>query len=229
MNTDTFVIVPFFNEAEALRGVIKGLKTEFSHVVCIDDGSTDGSAEKLDNLEVVLLQFPFNLGKGAALQAAFEYSLAQPEAKYFLTYDADGQHQLKDALALVERIKKGDVDVVLGSRFLEQSDTAKVPLLKRALLRTAAAASNSTTSIRLTDAHNGLRIFNRPAAEKLELTQSGFSYASEIIDRISRYRMRYTEIPVTILYTEYSRRKGQPMLNSVNIIFDMLIHGSKRR
>jgi polyprenyl-phospho-N-acetylgalactosaminyl synthase len=229
MNTNTFVLVPFYNEKATLARVAQELLEEFANVIFVDDGSRDGSAEELTGTDAVLLSFPFNLGKGAALQAAIEYALAQQEAKYLLTFDADGQHQLKDAISLVRRIEEGDADVVLGSRFLSKDDAGNVPLLKRGLLKAAAVASTTSSGVRLTDAHNGLRIFTREAAEKLNLTQPGFGYASEIVERIREHGMRYTEIPVTVLYTDYSRQKGQPILNSVNIVFDMLVRPRRDR
>lgn len=226
MNRETFVIIPFYNEAQVVRGVVEGVLAEFANVVCIDDGSTDRSAAEVRRTSAVLLQFPFNLGKGAALQTAFVYCLEQPDCEYLLTFDADGQHQVGDAVRLAREIAKGDCDMVLGSRFLGAG--SNVPAFKRLLLKAAVRFTGSTAGIKLTDAHNGLRAFTREAAAKLSLTQPGFTYASEIMEQMRANHFRYREVPVTILYTPYSRRKGQPMLNSINILFDLLLSARRK-
>ena len=110
-------------------------------------------------------------------------------------------------------------DVVFGSRFLD--DRTKPSKAKRLLLRAAVAYTNMTTKMRLTDAHNGLRAMNRAVAERLDIRQNRMAHASEIVEQIGSGGFRYTEHPVHIIYTDYSRSKGQSMLNSVNILTEM--------
>jgi hypothetical protein len=86
---------------------------------------------------------------------------------------------------------------------------------------------NLTSGVRLTDAHNGLRAFNRKVAESLDIRLSGMAHASEFVTTVGRHGFRYAEHPVTILYTDYSKAKGQPLLNSVNILFDLIFHGGR--
>ena len=78
-----------------------------------------------------------------------------------------------------------------------------------------------TTHVHLTDAHNGLRALNRKVAEHLDIRQNRMAHASEIVEQIGDAKFRYTELPVHIIYTDYSRSKGQSMLNSVNIVTEM--------
>jgi hypothetical protein len=98
-----------------------------------------------------------------------------------------------------------------------------VPFFKRLVLRTAVLLSPRSRRLGLSDAHNGLRVFNRKVAEVLNITMNGMSHASEFIALIDENRWRVTEEPVEILYTEYSKSKGQPLVNGVNIIFDGLM------
>ena len=79
--------------------------------------------------------------------------------------------------------------------------------------------SNATSGVKLTDAHNGLRAFNRHVADTMRIKTSDMTHASEIIEIISKNRYSYVEVPVTIDYTEYSTSKGQSVLNAVNIVF----------
>ena len=109
--------------------------------------------------------------------------------------------------------------MILGSRFMDEStDTG---LLKRVVLKAAVALTNATTGLRLTDAHNGLRALRRDAAGMIEMQQARMAHASEIIAQIAATGLPYREFPVKVLYTEYSRSKGQSILNSVNILVEL--------
>ena len=216
-----------FNEATVIGSVVTGLLEEFSHVVCVDDGSSDGSAAIARSAGAVVVQHPVNLGQGAALQTGFEYALQDPELEAVITFDADGQHRVADAAVMLARVRAGEADVVLGSRFLEGS--ADVSRLKRLVLRTAALQSRMSTGLQLTDAHNGLRVFNRTVAEGMNITLNGMGHASQIVEMIAHEEWRVAEEPVTILYTEYSMAKGQSLINGVNILFDALLRTNARR
>lgn len=216
---DTWVVVPLYNEASVIADVVRGIREVFPQVVCVDDGSRDGSAVAARQGGAVVVQHPVNLGQGAALQTGISYALRDPEMRYVVTFDADGQHQVADALAMVETLRRGEVDVVFGSRFLDSR--TKPSRAKRALLRAAVVYTNLTTHVRLTDAHNGLRALNRKVAEQLDIRQNRMAHASEIVEQIGDGKFRYTELPVHIIYTDYSRSKGQSMLNSVNIVTEM--------
>lgn len=104
-----------------------------------------------------------------------------------------------------------------------------MPLLKGVLLKLGVWFSNTSTGVKLTDTHNGLRVMNRHAAEAMDLQMPDFSHASEIIERIAEKHLKYAEIPVTIIYSDYSRGKGQSMINAVNIGFDMLLRKVTKR
>jgi hypothetical protein len=116
---------------------------------------------------------------------------------------------------------------VVGTRF--HGDISAIPLLKRVILRTVVFCSLRNRKLGLTDAHNGLRVFNRTVAAQLAITRGGMSHASEIVELIERHRWRVTEEPVTILYTEYSLAKGQSMVNGVNILFENALRTGGRR
>jgi hypothetical protein len=92
-----------------------------------------------------------------------------------------------------------------------------------------AKLSRTSRKLALTDAHNGLRVFNRTVADGLNLTMNGMAHASEIVVLIIENDWRVAEEPVEILYTDYSMSKGQPLINGINIIFDGLLRGRMRR
>lgn len=221
---DVWVIVPAFNEATVIGEVIAGVRAVFENVVCVDDGSVDATGEIARRAGAHLLCHPANLGQGASIQSGVEYAQRQPGAQVFATFDADGQHRVDDVVALVDRLAAGDVDIVIGSRFARPGGN-RPPLLKRLVLRTAAWLSPRSRRLGLTDAHNGLRVFNNTVADGLDITMSGMSHASEFILLIDQHGWRVAEVPIEVLYTDYSKSKGQSLLNGVNIIVDELLRG----
>ncbi|OBG34415.1 glycosyl transferase [Mycobacterium alsense] len=222
-----WIVVPAFNEAAVIGEVIAEVRSVFDNVVCVDDGSTDGTGEIARRAGAHLVRHPVNLGQGAAIQTGVEYARKQPGAQVFATFDADGQHRVKDVAAMVDRLGTGDVDVVIGTRFGGHGGS-RPPLFKRVVLRTAARLSRRGRRLGLTDTNNGLRVFNKKVADGLNITMSGMSHANEIIVLIAENGWRVAEQPVEVLYTEYSKSKGQPLLNGVNIIFDGFLRGRTR-
>jgi polyprenyl-phospho-N-acetylgalactosaminyl synthase len=224
---NVWIIVPAFNEAGVIGDVIADLRSIFRNVVCVDDGSRDDTGDTALRAGATLVRHPVNLGQGAAIQTGLEYARRQPGAQVFATFDADGQHRVKDLVTMIDRLSAGDVDVVIGTRF--GPGVTRPPLLKRIVLQTAARLSPRGRRLGLTDTNNGLRVFNKTVADGLDITMSGMSHATEFIMLIAENHWRVAEEPVEVLYTEYSKSKGQPLLNGVNIIFDGFIRGRTPR
>jgi glycosyltransferase involved in cell wall biosynthesis len=214
-----WVVVPLFNEAQVIAGVVRGLRTAFDQVVCVDDGSADDSAEQARAAGAVVLRHTLNLGQGAALQTGIEFALRDEGMRCVVTFDADGQHQVDEARAMAARVLDGEADAVFGSRFLDSR--SRPGLMKRVVLKGAVVASNLTSGLQLTDAHNGLRALGRGVCEQLHLTQNRMAHASQLVDQVGRSGATVVEHPVHILYTDYSRSKGQSLLNSVNILAEL--------
>jgi hypothetical protein len=124
---------------------------------------------------------------------------------------------------MIAPIVAGQADVVLGSRFLRPEDRAHVPPMKRLLLAGGIWVSWVLTGLRLSDTHNGFRALSRRALECIFLKENDFAHATEILQRIRESQLRYVEVPTTTIYSGYSRKKGQPMSNSMNIVFDLLV------
>jgi polyprenyl-phospho-N-acetylgalactosaminyl synthase len=220
MHADTYVIVPVYNEAPVLDEVLSGLTKRFKHIICIDDGSTDGSSEIIKESGATLLQHRRNKGQGAAFRTGFKYALGQTNARYLITFDADGQHQVEDAEAMLTHIKKHKLSVVLGSRFLGAAPG--MGIVKRLTLRLAIRFTHLFTNLPLTDTHNGLRIFRRDFAEKLTFKLNGMAYASEMELAVAQLKVAYEEFPVTIIYSDYAKSKGQSVFNSFAIVWELM-------
>ena len=222
-HSQVWVVVPTYNEAPVVGDVLRGLLAVFPQVVAVDDGSTDGSGDAIRQAGARLVTHPINMGAGAALQTGIDYALRDPNMRTVVTFDADGQHRVEDAVGMVEYLSSRDLDVVIGSRFLG-SEAVNMPASKRRLLKVATVFEKLTSGVKLTDAHQGLRAFNRGFAQKLQMRTPDMGWASEFLSRIQETEARFEEYPVSVEYSEYSRAKGQRSINSVNIGIDVLIN-----
>ena len=117
---DTWLIVPCYNEGQVIQEVLASARETFPNIVAVNDGSRDNSAQAIHAAGAHLVNHPVNLGQGAAIQTGVEYARAQPGAKYFVTFDADGQHQVKDVKRMIHRLRTEPIDIVVGTRFAGQ-------------------------------------------------------------------------------------------------------------
>ncbi len=216
---DVCVIVPVYNEALTVATTVSDLLQTFDDVVCVDDGSHDGSAELAHAAGATVLRHVINQGQGAALRTGFDHVLRHTSAAYVVTFDADGQHLVDDARRMVERARTEGVEVVLASRFT--GHTEEMPLLRGLLLRAAVRFTRLTSRLEVTDTHNGLRVLSRRAVRLIDLRMPRMAYASELLDAIVPAGLSYVEEPVTVIYTDYSRAKGQRNSNAFNILYDL--------
>jgi polyprenyl-phospho-N-acetylgalactosaminyl synthase len=217
---DLWVVVPAFEEAAVIGPVIRQIRAMCPHVVVVDDGSTDATGQEALSAGAVVVRHVLNLGQGASVQTGIEYALSRGAA-YIATFDADGQHHVEDMLQMLGVLRERDLDVVLGSRFLGHAEGMSAG--RRVVLRAAVALTNVTTGVKLTDAHNGLRVMTADAARRVRIVQDQMAHASEFVAQIARLGLRLAEVPVTITYTDYSVRKGQRVTGSVRILSDLII------
>lgn len=219
---DTWLVVPLYNEAPAVGSVVESVKRIFPHVVCVDDGSTDHSGQIALEAGALVITHPINMGQGAALQTGFDFVLKNTDARYIATFDSDGQHSVDDVVAMRQRAENDALAFIFGSRFLAGA-VREVSGIKLLFLRAAALITRLQTGLKLTDAHNGMRLIRRDALEQVQLKQNRMAHASEIVEQLARTQLPWAELPVHIRYTEYSRSKGQSLLNSVNILVELLM------
>jgi len=192
----------------------------FENVVVVDDCSNDDTWSIAARAGAHVCRHPVNLGQGAALQTGIDYALAQG-ADHIVTFDADGQHRPIDAISMLDTLEREGCDVVLGSRFLGEAEG--ISQRKRRFLQLATWYTRMTTGLSVTDTHNGLRALSRRAATTIRLEQNRMAHASEILEEIARHRLSYVEVPCKIIYTSYSKAKGQRMSGAFAILFDLYI------
>ena len=217
---DLWVVIPAFNEGPVIGQVVMAVRALCPNVIVVDDGSGDDTGATALEAGATVLRHPINLGQGAALQTGIRYALSRG-AGSIVTFDADNQHRPEDIKVLLDTQVKTGADIVLGSRFLGHAEN--IPLLRRMLLRLAIIYTHMTSGVKLTDTHNGLRLLTRRAAERIRIRQDRMAHASEIISQIGALGLTVVEAPVTIVYSEYSLRKGQQLGNALNILLELCV------
>lgn len=217
-----YVLVPVYNESETILSVVQDLARYNYSIVIIDDGSTADIYSLVKHLPVYYLRHLVNLGQGAALQTGIEFALSKG-AEYMVTFDGDGQHRADDVERLLMYLISHDLDIILGSRFQEESYHNMLSQRKY-LLQLARYLNFLFTGLLLSDAHNGLRVMKASAAKVLQITQNRMAHATEIISAIRIHALKYKEMPVQVFYTPYTLQKGQNLWSGFRIIFDLLLN-----
>ncbi|MEI8096966.1 MAG: glycosyltransferase family 2 protein [Candidatus Moraniibacteriota bacterium] len=221
-----YILIPAYNEEKVIGSVISDLKSHgYNNILIVDDGSKDKTVEITEQAGVEVLKHLINRGQGASLQTGFQYLAREYSPDVIVTFDADGQHQTKDIASLIQPILNNTADIVLGSRFLDTK--CHIPTTRRIILRLGILFTNTISQIRLTDTHNGLRALNSKAYNSIIITHRGMEHASDIIDEITKNKLRYKEVPVTITYSEYSKNKGQKNLDFIKLGIKILINKLK--
>ena len=213
-----WVVIPAWREAKVVRGVVGQVRAICPRIVVVDDGSKDETGPEALRGGAIVLTHIVNLGQGAALQTGIDFALRQG-AEYIFTFDADGQHSPESLVKMAEVMWGNGADVVLGSRWLGSAEA--IPAARKLALRFAVIFTRCQAGLKLTDTHNGLRLFTRRAALAIRITQPRMAHASELLAQIGRLKLRYAEAPVKVCYTEYSLRKGQRLSGMFRVLLDI--------
>ncbi len=222
------LVVPAYNEAAVIATTLAALPENFegvtsSTIVVVDDGSIDGTPEIVRTVadeRIVLLRHIVNRGLGGALGTGLAYARAHG-ADYVVTFDADGQHAPDDINAVLAPLLSGEADAVIGSRLLNARGMPWYRVLGNWGLNLITYAMFGTWT---TDSQSGLRGFNRRALDSIDVKMDRMEVSSEFIKEIGRCRLRFREVPIQAIYTQYSLAKGQRNWNVVSILVRLLAH-----
>ncbi len=222
------VVVPAYNEAAMIGQVVGSIPHTVGEMdvlcVVVDDGSTDNTADVARSQGAITLRHIVNLGVGAAtrtgLRAAKEFD---PEV--VVTIDADGQHDPAEIASLVRCLVENKLDVVIGSRILQPEGMPVSRFVANLLLNAITFVVYGKV---VSDSQSGFKAFNRRSLDIIELNSAGYEICSEIIGEIVRNQLNYRSLPVKVVYTQYSRAKGQPFLNGVNLILNLFVRMLRR-
>ncbi len=216
----TLVLIPAKNEEKKIGTVVSQVKSENFEVLVVDDGSTDSTAQTAEANGATVLIHAVNRGQGASLKTGIDWAL-EKDYDHVVFFDADGQMRADEIKNLLEPLMLDKYEVALGSRFLGR--TENMPFSRLITLKLALLFTRLTTGLKLTDVHNGFQAWSREALGKISLNQDRQAYASEVLSEIAKKKLKFTEIPVTITYTPYSKKKGQKLWNAFHILWDLTI------
>jgi len=215
-----FLVIPAFNEEKSISKVIKGLRRKgYKNIIVVDDASRDNTYKIAKNGHVTVLRHRINRGLGGALGTGIQAAL-QLGADAIVTFDADGQHKVQDVSRVFKLIKQDKADFAIGSRLVNPKG---MPWIRRVGNWFFNLLTYILFGVWTTDSQSGLRCFNRKAAEVIRLRTNRMEVSSEFIKEVGRNNLRYAEIPIKPVYTEYSMKKGQSHLNGIRILRKLLL------
>ncbi len=188
--------IPAYNEEPYIQDVIKKSLPHVDKVVVCDDGSTDNTAKLAKDAGAIVIS-QRNQGYGAAIATLFEYARKE-NAQMMITLDGDGQHNPEQIPLLIDTITTHNVDVAIGSRFLD--DTTKASGYRKTGIKIITSASNYGTNFKVSDSQSGFRAYSKDAIDAIHPTEQGMAVSTEILLKISNKGLSVAEVPITISY-----------------------------
>jgi glycosyltransferase involved in cell wall biosynthesis len=189
--------IPAFNEEKNIAKIIIKLQKIVDEVIVCNDGSSDLTGEIAEKLGSIVVNHPKNLGYGGAIGSIFSKS-KEIDADVLVTFDADGQHRLEDIEQILKPIKNNESDVVIGSRFLGNSES--VPGYRKLGIKAITKISNFETDLKVTDSQSGFRAYNKKTIQMLNISDRGMGVSTEILIKANKLGLRITEVPIEIIY-----------------------------
>ncbi len=202
--------LPVYNEVQHVDAVLELVKAHSPHVLVVDDGSTDGTTDRLlgrSDIEVLIHQQ--NQGYGGALASAFRYAVDH-DFQWLVTIDCDGQHQPQLIGEFVAKAESTQADIVSGSRYLKRFEGDSEPPEQRMRVnRQISADLNRMFGFDLTDAFCGFKAYKVSALKKLNITEFGYGMPLELWVQAACHQMQVVELPVPRVYTQENRSFGE--------------------
>lgn len=206
---DFLLAVPVFNEEDHLLPVLAEVRRYASHVLVVDDGSTDATPALLRGRPGVrVIRHAENRGYGQALISAFDYAISRG-FDWLITMDCDLQHEPAAIPRFVQETELGGVDILSGSRYLvDQPGASPVPADRRRINLIITRLLNELLSLRLTDAFCGFKAYRVAALARLRLDIPGYAMPLQLWVQAVRLGLRVKEIPVRLIYNDPDRHFG---------------------
>ncbi len=220
--------MPAYNEEQFIARTITMAQKYVDRVLVVDDGSTDATAEIAQKLGAIVVRHEQNAGYGAALRTIFKKAV-DLHVDALVILDSDGQHDPNDIQLLVNRLEKGDADVVIGSRFIE-GKTQHIPRYRvfgmkvlDSFTKVAGASTNNT------DSQSGYRVYNNKAINAIHISGNGMSAGSEILIQVAENNLKITELPIHVRYDIEGSSSQNPVKHGISVIYNLIGLISYRR
>lgn len=221
MDKKIFILLPAYNEWEQIRSVIQDIqKNWYNNIIVVNDWSTDSTQEILKKSWIKHANHVVNRWAWAATQTWFELAIIL-WADIVVTMDADWQHYTEDLKKLIETLETKKVDVVIWSRFIQKQ---KMPIHRKLYNFVWNIVTWFFFWAWVTDSQSWLKAFNKKALSKIKIESNWYEFCSEIIQKIHKNNLSYTEIPISIKYTKYSQSKWQSLFNWFKTVWKLALH-----
>jgi glycosyltransferase involved in cell wall biosynthesis len=203
-----YIILPAYSESKVIKEVISSIKKEgYKNIIVVDDGSNDNTYQEAKSTGVIAISHPINRGKGAATQTGIDAAKLL-NADIIVTMDSDGQHDPKDIKKLIKPIIDSKANVVIGSRMLNTKDMPKSRIMMNKI-------GNIVTyiffGIMVSDSQSGFRAYNKKAYNSVYTYMDRYEFESEMLGQITDAKLKLQEVPIKVIYTEYSLSKYKHM------------------
>ncbi|MEL7020945.1 MAG: glycosyltransferase family 2 protein [Bacteroidota bacterium] len=220
MYQNVYIVIPAKDEATRIGKVIRNaFHFGYSNIIVVNDGSSDDTRQVSENAGATVLNHAINLGAGAATQTGIEYAVEQG-AEIIVTMDADNQHYPSDIDRLVNTVINEKVDVVIGSRFLNEENY--IPKHRVIYNKIGNWITGAMFGLFVSDSQSGMKAFTADFARRSELRFNGYEFCTEFIRLMSENKASYREVPIKVLYTEETLAKGQSLQNGVKMAVNLL-------
>ncbi len=207
------VLIPSYNEARTIGGIIRELKGKNLSVCVIDDGSTDQTALIAEKEGAVVIRHEKNKGKGASLRDGFCYAL-KGSASAVLVMDGDRQHDTADADNFFRKMDETGADIVIGNRML---DTSSMPVARKVTNRLMSFIVSKMCGHKMEDTQCGFRLIKRAVLENINLESSNYEIESELLLKAARKGFKIESVPVKTVYADEHSRIN-PVVDALRFI-----------
>jgi len=209
--------IPAFDEEDTIAKVIARAQKHVDKMVIVDDGSNDDTALIAEGLGAVVVKHERNLGYGAAIRSCFS-AARDLKADVLVTLDADGQHDPDQISRLVEPVKAGLADIVVGSRFLKESEKTHAPRYRQAGIRVLTRFTEAASRTQFTDAQSGFRAYSRKALEQIMPAEQGMGVSVEILMKAVEHNLRILEVPASVGYGGPGTSTYNPFYHGLDVL-----------
>lgn len=217
-------VIPALNEATRINSVVRDALKYVQTVIVVDDGSTDGTGDTAKAAGATVIRHAENSGAGAATMTGIEAARLLG-ADVVVTLDADEQHDPKEIPMLLKPIEEGSADVVFANRFGTRN---VIPLIRRVFNQIGNFVTFMATGLWVSDSQCGYKAFGPKALKDVQLRMSGYEFCTEIVREAAQHRWRIAQVPVKVIYSEYTLAKGQSFANGIKTALKILLRSFLR-